>query len=66
MIQIDGTKEALARVSIVNFNGHVIYDKYVQPEGRVTQYRTWVSGIYPNMLKSENGAIRLKEALTHV
>ena len=37
-------------------------DKYVRPEGRITDFRTWVSGIQPHMLKPENGAITFAEA----
>lgn len=37
----------LARCSIVNFHGAVLYDKYIQPEGEITDYRTQVSGITP-------------------
>lgn len=36
---------ALARVSIVNFNGDQIYDSYVRPKEMVTDWRTHVSGI---------------------
>lgn len=45
------------RVSVVNYNGHVLYDKYVKPLGRVTDYRTWVSGVQPFHLLEKNGAI---------
>ncbi|PYH94110.1 Nop53-domain-containing protein [Aspergillus ellipticus CBS 707.79] len=38
---------ALARVSIVNFNGEQIYDTYVRPKEMVTDWRTHVSGILP-------------------
>lgn len=37
----------LARCSIVNFHGAVLYDKYIRPEGEITDYRTQVSGITP-------------------
>lgn len=43
----DGEESALARVSIVNFHGHTIYDEYVKPRERVTDWRTWVSGVTP-------------------
>ena len=36
---------ALARVSIVNFNGDQVYDSYVRPKETVTDWRTHVSGI---------------------
>ncbi|XP_055479295.1 interferon-stimulated gene 20 kDa protein isoform X1 [Psammomys obesus] len=37
----------LARCSIVNFYGTILYDKYIRPEGEITDYRTRVSGIMP-------------------
>ena len=46
-----GSRDLLARVSIVNAYGHVIYDKYVRPSERVTDYRTFVSGIEAYHLK---------------
>jgi DNA polymerase III epsilon subunit-like protein len=62
MVQTEGNRNALARASIVNYNGHVVYDKYIKPSARVTDYRTWVSGIQPHMLKTENGAVPEQEA----
>lgn len=41
----EGKESALARVSIVNFYGFVIYDKFVKPREKVVDWRTWVSGI---------------------
>ena len=38
-------KSELARVSLTNWTGRTIYDKFVKPIGKVTNYRTWVSGI---------------------
>ncbi|KAK7543339.1 ribonuclease H-like domain-containing protein [Phyllosticta paracitricarpa] len=40
----------LARVSIVDYNGHQLYDSYVLPVLPVTDYRTHVSGITPRNL----------------
>jgi len=41
----DGRDSILARVSIVNQYGRCIYDKFVKPTERVTDYRTKVSGV---------------------
>lgn len=41
---------ALARISMVNQFGHTIYDKFVLPEEKITDYRTFVSGIRPEDL----------------
>lgn len=35
-----GTDSILARVSIVNHIGHMVYDKFVAPREKVTDYRT--------------------------
>ena len=43
---------ALARVSIVNYHGHQLYDSFVLPKEPVTDYRTFVSGITPQLLES--------------
>ena len=47
-----GSKDMLARVSIVNLFGHTLYDKFVQPMETVTDYRTFVSGITPTDLRN--------------
>lgn len=63
MVEVDRWSEGLARLSIVNYYGVVLIDKFVIPEGvRVTNYRTWVSGVTSDKLKVENGAIHFKEA----
>ncbi|XP_036443937.1 RNA exonuclease 4 [Colossoma macropomum] len=48
----DGEDSMLARVSIVNYFGKCIYDKYVKPTEKVTDYRTAVSGIRPADIES--------------
>ncbi|XP_010147063.1 PREDICTED: RNA exonuclease 4, partial [Eurypyga helias] len=42
-----GEDSIVARVSIVNQFGKCVYDKYVKPTEKVTDYRTAVSGIRP-------------------
>lgn len=49
-----GVDNALARVSIVNALGQPVYDKYVKPKERVTDYRTEVSGVRPKHLTKGN------------
>ncbi|MBN3322409.1 REXO4 exonuclease, partial [Atractosteus spatula] len=48
----DGEESIVARVSLVNQYGKCIYDKYVKPTERVTDYRTAVSGIRPQDIKN--------------
>ena len=40
-----GSESALARVSIVNYHGHILLDSFVAPRERVSDCRTWVSGV---------------------
>lgn len=47
----DGEDSILARVSLVNQFGKCIYDKFVKPTEKVTDYRTAVSGIRPQDIK---------------
>lgn len=37
--------ERLARVSIVNFYGNVVFDTLVKPWAKVSDYREWITGI---------------------
>ncbi|EFJ41775.1 hypothetical protein VOLCADRAFT_67831 [Volvox carteri f. nagariensis] len=45
-----GTESALARVCLVNSSGSVLLDTFVQPKEKVTDHRTWVSGVRPSDL----------------
>ena len=45
----------LARCSLVNRFGHVLYDKYVAPREWVTDFRTKYSGIRVQDVRSEKG-----------
>lgn len=46
-----GSESSLARVSIVNYHGHIIMDRFVRQREAVTDYRTWVSGVRPQDLE---------------
>jgi RNA exonuclease 4 len=48
-----GERSALARVSIVNWEGDVVLDKFVKVAEPVTDYRTFVSGIRAEDLESD-------------
>jgi len=47
-----GKRSMLARVSLVDWDGNVLVDTFVAPTEHVTDYRTFVSGIYPHHLVS--------------
>jgi RNA exonuclease 4 len=59
----EGKRSALARVCLVNAQGHVVLDTFVSPKERVTDYRTWVSGVRAQDLK---GAPALEEVQRRV
>ncbi|KAK1971028.1 exonuclease [Colletotrichum sublineola] len=46
-----GYESVLARVSIVDFHGRQVYDSYVRPQERVTDWRSAVSGILPKHMR---------------
>lgn len=48
----ENERSALARVSIVNYHGHLILDTFVRPKERVTDWRTWVSGVSAASMKT--------------
>lgn len=48
-------RSALARVSIVNYHGHLILDTFVKPKERVTDWRTWVSGVSAASMRTGMG-----------
>lgn len=43
--------DRLARISIVNFYGNVVFDTLVKPWAKVTDYREAITGIKPEDLK---------------
>lgn len=43
----NGHHSAVARVTVVGWNGDLIFDEYVKPDLPVTDYRTFVSGVTP-------------------
>lgn len=47
-----GRQSGLARCSIVDFHGSVLYDEFIRPEGKITDYRTRVSGVTPQHMES--------------
>ena len=44
-------ESGLARCSLVDYHGAVLYDKFIRPEGEITNYRTPVSGITPRHME---------------
>ncbi|KAK4531321.1 hypothetical protein CCYA_CCYA07G2178 [Cyanidiococcus yangmingshanensis] len=47
----DGNHDALARISVVDYDESVLYDRYVRVEERVIDFRTPYSGIEPHHLR---------------
>jgi len=45
-----GRKSALARATLVDWNGNIVFDEYIQQQDEVTDYRTFVSGMTPEIL----------------
>lgn len=47
-----GSQSVLARVSIADFHGRQVYDSFVRPQEKVTDWRTDITGIGPIHMKS--------------
>jgi RNA exonuclease 4 len=62
-----GDRSILARVSVVNSDGAVVYDSFVAPTEKVTDYRTKWSGVRHSNLKDtpsfEQVKLKVKELL---
>ena len=41
----------MARVSIVNFYGNIVFDTLIKPWAKVVDYREWITGIKASDLK---------------
>jgi RNA exonuclease 4 len=54
-----GRKSSVARVTLVDWNGRIVYDEFVQQDQEVTDYRTFVSGITP--LDVEDATLTLED-----
>ena len=50
---VNGSQSALARVSMVDWDGHVIFDTFVKVPVPVSDYRTYVSGVTSQDLLSD-------------
>ncbi len=57
-----GSDSILARCSIVNHFGNCVFDKFVKPTEKVTDYRTAVSGIRPDDIKNGKEYFLLKKS----
>lgn len=59
-----GRKSSVARVTLVDWDGRIVYDEFVQQDQEVTDYRTFVSGI--THLDVEDATLTLEECRQHV
>lgn len=52
MVGVGSNKSAVARCSVVDYSGRVVFDEYIKPDEAITDYRTFVSGIRPRHMRS--------------
>jgi len=62
----NGDDSILARVSIVNHFGNMIYDSFVKPRESVTDYRTSVSGVRPKDLINAPDFKQVQEKVSEI
>lgn len=61
-----GSRSALARCSIVDYYGTVVYDKFVSVGETVTDYRTYVSGIRPGDLDGGEPFAKVRQEVSKI
>ena len=52
MVKAEGNVPEVARCSIVNSDGHVLFDHLIKPSKKVIDFVTWVHGILPSQLET--------------
>lgn len=62
----DEDRSALARVSIVNFHGALVYDSFVRPLEFVTDWRTHVSGVSAKHMTSARSFSDVQAAVAEI
>ncbi|KAL4617437.1 hypothetical protein GN956_G21164 [Arapaima gigas] len=62
----DGEDSIVARASLVNQFGKCVYDKYVKPTERVTDYRTQVSGIRPKDIEDGENFLTVQKEVAEI
>lgn len=62
----NGYESALARVSVVDFHGRQIYDSFVRPKERVTDWRTHVSGVSPKHMATARSFEEVQTAIAEL
>lgn len=62
----NGSESILARCSIVNWHGAVLLDTFVKPQEKVTDYRTWVSGVRAKDLKGAPSFAEVQEKVANL
>ena len=51
MVEINSKFNGLARISIVNFYGDILFDSFIKPVGEITNFRSDITGIFENDLE---------------
>ena len=63
MVLVEGNVQALARCSIVNYNGHVLFDELVRPTKKVENYLPKITGLSYSKLKNAGTFETYKEEI---
>jgi RNA exonuclease 4 len=61
-----GKDSALARISLVDWNGRVLLDSFVRPQVAITDYRTAVSGVSPDHLTDAPRLSEIQRKVTEI
>lgn len=62
----DGHDSVLARASLVDFHGRQVYDSFVRPRERVTDWRTKITGIGPKHMATARDFDEVQDAVAEL
>lgn len=63
MVLMETGDSEIARVSIVNYNGHVVFDDYFKPDGRIKDFLTQFSGVDKWKIRNKKSYPECSEAI---
>ncbi len=66
MVEVAGGQDALARVSVVNVHGDVVYDSFVAIDQEIVDYRTEFSGIRPEHIAAGEDPQKVRSAVAEL
>eukprot|EP00331_Platyophrya_macrostoma_P014435 CAMPEP_0176413778 /NCGR_PEP_ID=MMETSP0127-20121128/4889_1 /TAXON_ID=938130 /ORGANISM="Platyophrya macrostoma, Strain WH" /LENGTH=390 /DNA_ID=CAMNT_0017793599 /DNA_START=48 /DNA_END=1220 /DNA_ORIENTATION=+ len=66
MVKVEENESEVARITIVNYNNHVLFDQFIRPKRKITDYLTFVSGVTYGKIKNQPTIDHYKDQLLKI